>query len=67
MKEVPVTFREPAYALWSTKAQAVMTTEHGNLAIFSTKSMAELYAKQGGFTVIPVTILNIEELPGAQC
>jgi hypothetical protein len=43
--ETPVTFREPSYALFDVEQNAVMTTAHGNLAIFSTKGMADVWAR----------------------
>lgn len=43
--ESPITFTEPSFALLDVELNAVLTTAHGNLAIFSVKSMAELWAK----------------------
>ncbi len=43
--EPPITFDALSYALFSVDDNAVLTTAHGNLAIFSTKGMAELWAK----------------------
>lgn len=58
MNETPVTFREPSYALFDVDQNAVCTTEHGNLAIFSVQAMAELWASKTGrnIIVIPVRI-----------
>lgn len=44
MSATPVTFVEPSYVLFDKDLNAVLTTEHGNLAIFSTKGMADLWA-----------------------
>lgn len=43
--EPPITFEALSYALFSLDDNAVLTTAHGILAIFSTKGMAELWAK----------------------
>lgn len=57
-----VTFKEPAYALWSTVDGAVLTTFHGSLAIFSTRAMAEIYRDQlGGVEVIAVTVKPVDD------
>jgi hypothetical protein len=44
MSETPITFTEPAWVLFDVDANAVMTAAHGNMAIFSTKGMAEIWA-----------------------
>lgn len=46
MNDTPVTFVEPAFVLFDVEQNAVMTTAHGNLAIFSTKGMAEVWASR---------------------
>ena len=54
----PITFRALSFALFDTEANAVPMTEHGNLAIFSTRAMAARYAAAGGaaIKVVPVRI-----------
>lgn len=44
MSDTPVTFTERSYVLFDVESNAVMTTAHGNLAIFSTQGMADLWA-----------------------
>ena len=44
MNETPVTFREPSYALFDVKENAIRTTQYGNLAIFSVRAVAEQWA-----------------------
>jgi hypothetical protein len=58
MKEQPITFEALSYALFDVAQNAVLTTAHGNLAIFSTKGMAEIWARKSvrNITVIPVQI-----------
>lgn len=57
-KPTPVTFVEPSYALLDVDQNAVLTTEHGNLAIFSTPGMAQAVAKTSkrNVRVVPVMI-----------
>jgi len=56
--EPPITFEALSYALFSLDDNAVLTTAHGNLAIFSTKGMAELWAKSSKrrIRVVPVQV-----------
>lgn len=58
MSEPPITFEALSYALFDNDQNAVLTTVHGNLAIFSTKGMAEACARTSkrNITVIPVEI-----------
>lgn len=47
--EIPITFREPCYALFREgggDTAGVLTTEYGNLAVFSVRSMADIYCQQ---------------------
>lgn len=60
--DVPITFREPSYALFDIDANAVLATEHGNLAVFSTRGMAELWASKSAKRIEIVTI-SIRRFP----
>lgn len=42
----PITYREPAWALFDLDLNAVLTTQYGNLAIFNVKAMAEAWAQK---------------------
>jgi len=57
-EESPITFEAPSFALFDVEKNAVCTTAHGNLAIFSVKAMAEIWARKtpGNIAVIPVQI-----------
>lgn len=57
-KETPITFDAPSFALFDEEKNAVLTTVHGNLAIFSVKAMAEQWARSSTrrIKVVPVTI-----------
>jgi hypothetical protein len=46
--EQPVTFRDPSYAIFDVAANAVRTAQWGNLAIFSTRLIAEQWAAKSG-------------------
>ena len=56
--ENPITFEALSYALFDVDENAVLTTVHGNLAIFSTKGMADVYARSSkrNLKVVPVQI-----------
>jgi hypothetical protein len=58
MSDTPITFTDLSYAIFDVEANAVCTTEWGNLAIFSVRAMAEQWARKSSrkLTVIPVTI-----------
>jgi len=58
MSEDPITFTEPSYALFDVERNAVLTTAHGNLAIFSTLGMAQAWARSSSrrIEIIPVRI-----------
>lgn len=58
MIDTPITFTDLSYAIFDEDANAVCTTEWGNLAIFSVRAMAEQWAKKSTrkLTVIPVAI-----------
>jgi len=58
MSDTPVTFTEPSYLLFDVDQNGALTTLHGNLAIFSTRSMADLWAYKSkkNIKVIPVRI-----------
>lgn len=43
MTKPPVTFTEPCYLLFDIDQNAVLTTEFGNLAVWSTKGMADVW------------------------
>jgi hypothetical protein len=53
-----VTFRERSFAVVDADVPGVLTTEWGNLAIFSTEGMAQHWARQSNrnLTVVPVRI-----------
>jgi BarA-like signal transduction histidine kinase len=55
--DVPITFREASYAIFDTQANAVRTTQFGNLAIFSTRIVAEQWANKSGVHCIVVPVL----------
>ena len=63
MTEVPITFREPSYALFDVDENAVLTTQWGNIAIFSTRIVAEQLAARSGrnVEVIPVMIQRVTQ------
>lgn len=42
----PITFREPSWLLFDVDRNAVLMTEHGNLAIFNTEAMAKYWAER---------------------
>lgn len=42
--EIPVTFVERSFALFDVDQNAVLTTQFGNLAIFSPRGIAEQWA-----------------------
>lgn len=56
--ETPITFTELSYALFDVDANAVLTTNIGNLAIYSTSGAAEAMARTSArnIVVIPVRI-----------
>lgn len=58
-----ITFREPSFLLFDVDRDGACTTEHGNLAIFSTRAMAEVYASRSlrKIKVVPVMIAPITE------
>lgn len=60
-KKEPITFTEPAYCLFDVEANGVLTTEIGNLAIFSTEGMAKQVASTSRrkLEVLPVSIKRI--------
>lgn len=62
----PVTFRELSYALLDVDEDAVLTTAWGNLAIFSTKGVAEQAAStsHSNLKIIPVWIVPEEKHNG---
>lgn len=61
--ETPITFDAPSFALFDVENNAVLTTAFGNLAIFSTKGMAEACARSSkrNIRVLPVQIQPISE------
>lgn len=54
--EAPITFLESNYALLDEAQNAILTTQWGNLAIFTVRSVAEQYAKQSKRRVRVVTV-----------
>lgn len=61
MSDKPITFEAPSFALFDVDANAVLTTAHGNLAIFSTEGMAQHWARSSSrnIRVIPVNITPV--------
>ena len=61
--EQPITFVAPSYCLFDVDENAVLTTAYGNLAIFSTKGMAEVWARSSrkNIKVMPVQIQPVSE------
>lgn len=62
-ESTPITFVEPSYALLDVEHNAVISTEWGNLAIFSTPGVAENMAKMSvrRLKVIKVMITPVVE------
>lgn len=62
-QELPITFEALSYALMDVEQNAVLTTAHGNLAIWSTKGMAEAWARSSNrnLKVVPVRIQPASE------
>lgn len=65
MTEEPVTFREPAYVLFSTKHNAALTNDIGQIAVFNTRimanlSMAKVPEHMGPVIVRPVRIIPLD-------
>jgi hypothetical protein len=58
--ETPITFTAPCYVLFNVRLNAVMTTAHGNLAAFSTKGMADLWASR---SAEPVEVIAVNIRP----
>ena len=56
-KDEPITFLEPAYAIFDVGANAVRTTPYGNLAIFSTKGMAERWAASSAHNLKVIEVM----------
>lgn len=54
--EPPITFDALSFALFSVDDNAVLTTAHGNLAIFNTRGMAELWAKSSKRNICVVAV-----------
>lgn len=56
--EDPITFEALSFALFDIDQNAVLTTAHGNLAIFSTRAMAEVWARSSkrNIRIVPVQI-----------
>lgn len=61
--EAPITFKEPSYALFDVALNCVRTTNIGNLAIFSTRNVAEIAARQIG-AHIKVIRVQVSRLDG---
>jgi hypothetical protein len=61
--ETPITFDAPSYLLFDKNANAALTTAHGNLAIFSTRAIAERWASSSRreLKVLPVMITPVTE------
>ena len=59
----PITFTAPSYAILNIDQNAVLTTRWGNLAIFSTRAVAEQVLRQtpGNLRIITVIITPITE------
>ncbi|MEY4760641.1 MAG: hypothetical protein RLZZ200_497 [Pseudomonadota bacterium] len=57
-QDTPITFEALSYALFDVEQNAVLTTAHGSLAIFSTKGMAEAWVRSSrrNIRVVPVQI-----------
>lgn len=61
--EIPITLREPCYGLFDVSRNAYMATEYGNLAIFSVKSMAELWKARAGPNIVVRELRVLETYP----
>lgn len=61
--ESPITWEAPSFALFDVEANAVVTTVYGNLAIFSTRVMAQQWARRSArqIKVVPVLIRPVTE------
>ena len=62
MSTTPITFTQPSWLLFDTNLNAALTTEFGNLAIFSTKGMAELWARGSHSPHIVVRQVSIKPM-----
>lgn len=61
-----ITFTAPSYALFDLTANGVLTTPHGNLAIFTVKSVAELWARNSKSRIVAVVPVRIAPDNGGQ-
>ena len=54
----PITFTAKSYALWDLDLKAVLCTTHGNLAIYSTEAMAQVWVGKSSrnLKVLPIFI-----------
>ena len=58
----PITFTEPSYLLFDIDQNAVLTTQFGNLAIFTVKRMAEMWAQKSSKNIEVRTVrIRLEE------
>lgn len=65
-EDTPYTFQAPSFALLDEAQNAVLTTQWGSLAIFSTRAVAEQVADQHRVAypkvkVVPVAIKPVTE------
>ena len=61
-----ITFTAPSYALFDLTMNGVLTTPHGNLAIFTVKGMAEMWARNSKTRLIAVVPVRISPDNGKQ-
>ena len=61
--ETPITFEATSFAIFDIEANAVRTTKWGNLAIFSTRGVAQQTVDQLGSKckIVPVKITPVTE------
>ena len=59
----PITFEAQSFALFDVEQNAVMMTGYGNLAIFNTRNVAQIWADRSGrnVRVVAVTIRPVTE------
>ena len=60
MSDTPITFTHPCWAIFDPANNAVRMTQHGNLAIFNTRIVAEQMAATSG---LPLVVIEVRVTP----
>lgn len=63
MSETPFTFVAQSFAVLDSSAGAVLTTRFGNLAIFSTRKVADHYAALSTAAGRPAKVVSVTVQP----